>query len=40
MNRVQADIARARAQNDAINARREASNAAFDQHMSNLTPTL
>jgi hypothetical protein len=36
MNRVQADIARSRAQNDAINSRREASNAAFDQHMSNL----
>jgi hypothetical protein len=36
MNRVQNDIARGRAQNDAINARREASNAAFDQHMSKL----
>jgi hypothetical protein len=36
MNRVQNDIARGRAQNDAINARREASNAAFDQHMSQL----
>ena len=36
MNRVQNDIARGRAQNDAINARREASNAAFNQHMSNL----
>ena len=36
MNRVQNDIARGRAQNDAINARREASNAAFNQHMNNL----
>ena len=36
MNRVQSDIARTRAQNDAINERREASNAAFNQHMSNL----
>jgi hypothetical protein len=36
MNRVQSDISRARAQNDAINERREASNAAFNQHMSNL----
>jgi hypothetical protein len=36
MNRVQADIARGRAQTDAINARREASNAAFDQHVSKL----
>jgi len=36
MNRVQNDIARAKSQNDAINARREASNAAFDQHMSKL----
>jgi hypothetical protein len=36
MNRVQNDIARGRAQNDAINARRESSNAAFDQHMSTL----
>jgi hypothetical protein len=36
MNRVQGDIERSKAQNDAINARREASNAAFNQHMSNL----
>jgi hypothetical protein len=36
MNRVQSDIARARSQNDAINARREAGNAAFNEHMSNL----
>lgn len=36
MNRVQADAARANAQSEALNARREASNAAFDQHMSNL----
>jgi hypothetical protein len=36
MNRVQADIARGSAQTDAINARREASNAAFNQHMSKL----
>ena len=36
MNRVQSDIARSKAQNEAINARREASNAAFDQHMSKL----
>lgn len=36
IDRVHADAARANAQNAAINARREASNAAFDQHMSNL----
>jgi hypothetical protein len=36
MNRVQADAARASAQSAALNARREASNAAFDQHMNNL----
>jgi hypothetical protein len=36
MNRVQADAARANQQAAAINARREASNAAFDQHMNNL----
>jgi hypothetical protein len=36
MNRVQADAARANQQAAAINARREASNAAFDQHMSAL----
>ncbi len=36
MNRVQSDIARSKAQNEAINARREASNAAFDQHTSKL----
>jgi hypothetical protein len=36
MDRVQNDISRARAQNDAINARREAGNTAFNQHMSNL----
>ena len=35
-NRVQADAARASAQSAALNARREASNAAFDQHMGNL----
>ncbi len=33
MNRVQADAARGQAQAAALNARREASNAAFDQHM-------
>jgi hypothetical protein len=33
MNRIQADAARANQQAAAINARREASNAAFDQHM-------
>jgi hypothetical protein len=36
MNRVQADAARANAQSAAINARREASTAAFNQHMDNL----
>lgn len=36
MNRVQADAARAAQQSAAINARREASTAAFNQHMSNL----
>jgi hypothetical protein len=36
IDRVHADAARANAQSAAINARREASNAAFDQHMSNL----
>ena len=36
MNRVQADAARANQQAAAINARREASNAAFNQHMDNL----
>ena len=36
MDRVQADAARANAQSAALNARREASNAAFDQHMSGL----
>ncbi len=36
MNRVQADISRGKAQTEAINARREASNAAFNQHMSKL----
>jgi hypothetical protein len=36
MNRVQADASRANQQAAAINARREASNAAFDQHMDNL----
>ncbi|MEP6548197.1 MAG: hypothetical protein ABJD53_12095 [Gammaproteobacteria bacterium] len=36
MNRVQADAARANAQSAALNARREASNAAFDAHMDNL----
>jgi hypothetical protein len=36
MNRVQADAARASQQAAALNARREASNAAFDQHMNNL----
>ena len=36
MNRVQADAARANAQTAAINERREASTAAFNQHMSNL----
>jgi hypothetical protein len=36
MNRVQADAARAQAQAAAINARREASTAAFDQHMNGL----
>lgn len=36
MNRVQNDIARAQAQNAAINARREAGNAAFAEHMSGL----
>jgi len=36
MNRVQADAARANQQAAALNARREASNAAFDQHMNNL----
>jgi hypothetical protein len=37
MNRVQADAARANQQAAAINARREASNAAFNQHMDNLS---
>jgi len=36
MDRVQADAARADQQAAALNARREASNAAFDQHMNNL----
>jgi hypothetical protein len=36
MNRVRADAARANQQAPAINARREASNAAFNQHMDNL----
>ncbi|MEP6886444.1 MAG: hypothetical protein ABJC66_16970 [Gammaproteobacteria bacterium] len=36
MNRVQADAARASAQSAALNARREASNAAFDAHMDDL----
>jgi hypothetical protein len=36
MNRVHADAARANQQAAALNARREASNAAFDQHMSTL----
>jgi hypothetical protein len=36
IERVRADAARANAQNAAINARREASNAAFDTHMDNL----
>jgi len=36
MNRVRADAARANQQAAAINARREASNAAFNQHMDNL----
>jgi hypothetical protein len=36
MNRVQADAARANQQAAAINARREASTAAFNQHMDNL----
>jgi len=36
IDRVQADIARGNAQNAAINARREASNAAYDQHVNNL----
>jgi hypothetical protein len=36
MNRVQADAARANQQTAAINARREASTAAFNQHMDNL----
>ena len=36
MNRVQADAARASAQSAALNERREASNAAFNQHMGNL----
>jgi len=36
MNRVQADAARANQQAAAINARREAGNAAFNQHMDNL----
>jgi hypothetical protein len=36
IDRVRADAARANAQTAAINARREASNAAFDQHMNNL----
>ena len=36
MNRVQADAARGQAQAAALNARREASNAAFDQHMNGL----
>lgn len=36
MNRVQADAARANQQSAAINARREASTAAFNQHMDNL----
>jgi hypothetical protein len=36
MNRIQADAARANAQTDAINARRESSTAAFNQHMDNL----
>jgi hypothetical protein len=36
MNRVQADAARANAQSEALNARREASNAAFDSHMNDL----
>jgi hypothetical protein len=36
MNRVQADAARANQQAAALNARREASNAAFDQHMNSL----
>jgi hypothetical protein len=36
LNRVHADAARAAAQGAALNARREASNAAFDQHMNAL----
>jgi hypothetical protein len=36
MNRIQADAARANAQAAAINARRESSTAAFNQHMDNL----
>jgi hypothetical protein len=36
MNRVQADAARANAQSAAINDRREANTAAFNQHMDNL----
>jgi hypothetical protein len=36
MNRIQADAARANAQADAINARRESNTAAFNQHMDNL----
>jgi len=36
MNRVQADAARANAQSAAINDRREANAAAFDQHMDNI----
>ena len=36
LNRVQADAARASQQAAALNARREASNAAFDQHMDSL----
>jgi hypothetical protein len=36
MNRVQADAARANAQSAAINERREANTAAFNQHMDNL----
>jgi hypothetical protein len=36
MNRIQADAARANAQSAAINARRESSTAAFNQHMDNL----
>jgi hypothetical protein len=36
IDRVRADAARANAQSAALNARREANNAAFDQHMNNL----